>query len=364
MQEYNLCPLIKNKQLLPEIRTGMYGLPQAGQLAYIKLIKHPADNGYVPTGHTPGLFHHITRPTDFNLVIDDFGVKVVGLTHADHLIHSLQKHYNVTIDRDGKIFCGICLDWDYTNSTVDLSMPNYVTKALAQLHHSPPKKPQHSPHPYDYAKPVYGQKQQYAKPTSTTCQLTPAQVKFCQEFTGIFNYYAHAIEDNTTQTAVSSIASSISISSWKDISFQMNQFLDYAATHPDACIQYKASEMHLWLHTDASYLNESKARSHSGGYFYLSTKPKLPISPDGPPPPLNALTLVNSKIIDAAMSFVQESGSRFINSKDAVPIRTTLQEMGHPQGPTPLQFDNKCAVGILTDTAVQRRSKAMDMRFC
>ena len=37
--------------------------------------------------------------------------------------------------------------------------------------------------------------------------------------------------------------------------------------------------------------------------------------------------------------------------------------MGHPQGPTPIQFDNKCATGILTDTVVQRRSKAMDMRF-
>ncbi len=44
-------------------------------------------------------------------------------------------------------------------------------------------------------------------------------------------------------------------------------------------------------------------------------------------------------------------------------MRTTLQEMGHPQGPTPIQFDNKCATGILTDTVVQRRPKAMDMRF-
>ena len=123
--------------------------------------------------------------------------------------------------------------------------------------------------------------------------------------------------------------------------------------------------MHLWLHTDASYLNESKARSRNGGYFYLSKKPKIPINPNDPAPPLNAPILVNSKIIDAVMSSVQESetGSGFINAKDAVPIRTTLEEMGHPQGPTPLQFDNKCAVGILTDTVVQRRSKAMDMRF-
>jgi hypothetical protein len=62
MQEYNLRPLIKNKQLLDEVRTGMYGLPQAGRLAYIKLIKHLADDAYVPTGDPPGLFHHITRP--------------------------------------------------------------------------------------------------------------------------------------------------------------------------------------------------------------------------------------------------------------------------------------------------------------
>jgi hypothetical protein len=66
------------------------------------------------------------------------------------------------------------------------------------------------------------------------------------------------------------------------------------------------------------------------------------------------------------MSSVQESetGSGFINNaKDAVPMRQTLTEMGHLQGPTPLQFDNKCAVGILNDNVVQRRSKAMDMQF-
>ena len=70
----------------------MYGLPQAGRLvSYIKLVKHLADDGYIPTGHTPGLFRHITCPTTFNSVVDDFGVKVVGQEHADHLIQALQK---------------------------------------------------------------------------------------------------------------------------------------------------------------------------------------------------------------------------------------------------------------------------------
>jgi hypothetical protein len=361
MQEYNLKPLIHKDRILVEIRTGMYGLPQSGRFAYIKLIKHLADDGYHPTGHTPGLFRHVTRPTIFNLVVDDFGVKFVGDTHAQHLIDTLQKHYDTTIDKEGKIFCGIHLDWDYPNKHVDLTMPKYVTKGLARLQHPHPQRPQHSPHPY--AAPVYGQKQQYAKPV-TTRQLTPAQTKYCQEFTGIFNYYARAI-DNTMQTAISSIASSISTSTWDDISFRINHFLNYAATHPNAKLRYTASQMHLWLHSDASYLNESKARSRNGGFFFLSSKPTLPIKPDDPAPPLNAPILVNSKVIDAVMSSVQESetGSGFINAKDAVPMRTTLQEMGHPQGPTPIQFDNKCATGILTDTVVQRRSKAMDMRF-
>jgi hypothetical protein len=39
MDEYNLRPLIKIGRILAEIRTGMYGLPQAGRMAYIKLIK-------------------------------------------------------------------------------------------------------------------------------------------------------------------------------------------------------------------------------------------------------------------------------------------------------------------------------------
>ena len=62
-------------------------------------------------------------------------------------------------------------------------MPNYIKKSLAQLQHPEPKKPQHSPHPY--ATPAYVQKQQYSKPTGNAFQLTHAQVKFCQYFTGI-----------------------------------------------------------------------------------------------------------------------------------------------------------------------------------
>ena len=71
------------------------------------------------------------------------------------------------------------------------------------------------------------------------------------------------------------------------------------------------------------------------------------------------------KIIDAIMSSTQEAetGAAFINTCEAVPICTNLEELGHKQGHTPIQLDNKCAVGIINDTMQQKRSKAMDMRF-
>ena len=37
--------------------------------------------------------------------------------------------------------------------------------------------------------------------------------------------------------------------------------------------------------------------------------------------------------------------------------------MGHPQVPTTLKFDNKCAHYILTGVIKQKQSKGMDMRF-
>ena len=58
-----------------------------------------------------------------------------------------------------------------------------------------------------------------------------------------------------------------------------------------------------------------------------------------------------------------ELGALFINAKEAVVLKTTAQEMGHAQPPTPVQTDNTTASGIVNGTMKQRRIKAMDMRF-
>jgi hypothetical protein len=50
-----------------------------------------------------------------------------------------------------------------------------------------------------------------------------------------------------------------------------NQLLDYLVTLPDATIRYHASDMMLHIHSDASYLSVSNARSRLGGLFFAAT---------------------------------------------------------------------------------------------
>ena len=59
-----------------------------------------------------------------------------------------------------------------------------------------------------------------------------------------------------------------------------------------------------------------------------------------------------------------EIAAVFSNCKECLTIRQALIEMKHSQITTPIEVDNQCVGGILTDTVKQRRVKAMHMRFC
>ena len=58
MTQYNLLPLVHNGFVLVEIRKGMYGVPQAGLIAYERLVGHLAKYGYYPCRHTHSLWRH------------------------------------------------------------------------------------------------------------------------------------------------------------------------------------------------------------------------------------------------------------------------------------------------------------------
>jgi hypothetical protein len=114
-----------------------------------------------------------------------------------------------------------------------------------------------------------------------------------------------------------------------------NQLLDYLATHPDATIRYHASDMILHIHSDASYLSVSKARSRLGGLFFCGDKTPQEDNLNGSI--LNVVSVIKNVVASAAES---EVGACFENAQSGAPLRVTLTELGHIQPPTPLSTDN------------------------
>ncbi|KAL7479621.1 hypothetical protein ACHAW6_005346, partial [Cyclotella cf. meneghiniana] len=89
----------------------------AGCLANKLLAQHLDKEGYYQCQYLPRLWRHKWRPITFSLVVDDFGIKTIGLLHAKHLKTALEKYYEVTVDWKGELFCGITLHWDFKYGT-------------------------------------------------------------------------------------------------------------------------------------------------------------------------------------------------------------------------------------------------------
>ena len=146
-------------------------------------------------------------------------------------------------------------------------MPGYCEEALVRFRHELQKV---MDQPHQHTVPVYGSTVQSTKPDDTTTPLDKFCKLFIQQVTGIFLYYARAV-DGTMLMALSSIATAQSTPTEATM-VKTKQFLDYAASHPDAVLTFKASSMVLAIHSDASYLSETKARSRAGGHFFMSDK--------------------------------------------------------------------------------------------
>jgi endonuclease I len=56
----------------------------------------------------------------------------------------LKEFYEVTIDYEGSLYCGVTLEWNHEERYVDISMPGYVKKQLLKYKHPNPKKPVHT----------------------------------------------------------------------------------------------------------------------------------------------------------------------------------------------------------------------------
>jgi hypothetical protein len=158
-------------------------------------------------------------------------------------------------------------------------MPGYIQAALHKYQHPKPKRPQHAPHLW--TQPNYAAKHQLTPPTDTMAVLTPKAIKRVQQITGTLLYYARAV-DSTILVALGTIAAQQSNGTMAT-NEAINHLLDYCYTHLNATIWYRASDIILKIHSDASSLLEPKACSRAGGHFYLrNTASNQPERGNGP----------------------------------------------------------------------------------
>lgn len=86
---------------------------------------------------------------------------------------------------------------------------------------------------------------------------------------------------------------------------------------------------------------------------------------DGQPIFLNGNIQITSgilKLVGASAAKV-ELGALFVNAKEAKIIRLILEELGHPQPPTPIHINILTTVGIVNNMIKRQRSRSMEMRY-
>ena len=149
-------------------------------------------------------------------------------------------------------------------------MLGYLPKALTCFKHPIPSTPQDQPYPH--IKPNYGAKTQHTAAEDTSPPLNKEGKRFIQEVCGTFLFYARAI-DGGILPALSALALQ-QAQPMENTMKLCKLFLDHMASQEEAVLTYKASDMVLAIHSDASYLSEPKARSHAGGHMFMSANNK------------------------------------------------------------------------------------------
>jgi hypothetical protein len=208
-------------------------------------------------------------------------------------------------------------------------MPGYIKAALHKYQHAAPTRPEHAPHTWN--PPVYGAKTQYVEDETTSPALSDKDENRLQQITGRLLYYARAVAQTLimpVNVLASEQSKATSVTAYKVI--KVIKLLNYCNTHPETKIRYHASDMILHIHSDASYLSENESKSRAGGFFYMGS------STNNDKKLTNGAILIISKFLKHVMSSAAEAdiGAVFINAKEGSVLRTTLEELGHPQLPT------------------------------
>ena len=281
--------------------------------------------------------------------------------NPDHLIQALKKQYTISTDWTGSLFFGLHIQWEYTLRTCNISISDYIKEALHKFQHPKPPRPQNAPHAWKA--PTYGAKIKYAGDGDQLPLFPPKSIHLVQQIVGTLPHYSVAVD--TTMLVALGKLSSQQYKATKQTYDATMWLLNYANSNPNATICYTASDMNIYVHSNASYLSAPLSQSRACVHYFLSNSSPDPTQPPKTRPRFNGPIHTVSKIVSNVMGSAAKDkiGATYINGQKAVPIRTLLRELGNPQPATPMQVDNSTAVGFSNDTIRQRQSKAINMHF-
>jgi hypothetical protein len=293
--------------------------------------------------------------------VDDFLIKSDPATDdLSHFIGILKLKYPIKFVPVATSYIGYNIQLqrhhDHSLDSLTISMIDYTTSGLQSLGFLQTSKPNS---PIIYTPPSYGGAVQLT-PQDDTPLATPLQQSFLRKAIGIFRYYADAI-DSTLSLVLSKLAVQQSAPTVATMA-TLDRMLNYIASYPNASITYRPSNMQLAVHSDESYNSEPNSRSRSAGF---STCGPIIYAPDSPLNSVNGPIRTTTTVIPTVVSSATEASyaALFINGQNATIDRQTLSDLGHPQQPTIITYDNSPAGGVANRTAKIKRSKAIDMRY-
>ena len=202
-------------------------------------------------------------------------------------------------------------------------MPNYLKEALHKFQHPKPPCPQNPPHAWK--SPAYGAKIQYVDDANHSPLLPRNSIHLMQQIVGTLIYYAISV-DPTMFIALGTLSSQ----QYKVTKKAYNEtlwLLNYVDSNSDATIQYTASDMILYVRSNALYLSSPRACSRDGGHYFLCDRLPDPKKPPITRPGFNGLIHTVSKSMYNVMGYDAKAkiGATYINRQEAVPIRTLLR---------------------------------------
>ena len=134
-------------------------------------------------------------------------------------------------------------------------------------------------------------------------------------------------------------------------------FPDYVSTHPDGVVTYNKSNMVLAVHSNTSHLTEPNSCSRAGVHFFLSKDAREPENNGAVP---NVVQIIKRVVTPAAEAEIR---ALFTNTRNDIPARHQLEEIGHKQPATPVQTDNITALGFVTRNINSKQTKGAAMNY-